>query len=167
MTYMKFIKKILVAFIILSIVAGVLIWIFTKNITHTAVKDLINKELATLTSQKSQINGEITWRFLPRPGVKITKIHIADTHFTLAIDNLLFNLKIAPLIHGQLVFKEIKVDGLTANIRNLESQTNITRPDSIQHDSGKVQFAIDRFLLTRGQIAITAPKQKIIFRCWC
>lgn len=161
MTYMKFIKKILIAFIILSIVAGVLIWIFTKNITHTAVKDLINKELATLTSQKSKINGEITWRFLPRPGIKITQLNIVDTHYTLTIDNLLFNLKIAPLIHGHLVFKEIKVDGLTANIRNLESQTNITRPDSIQHDSGKVQFAIDKFLLTRGNIVITEPKQKI------
>lgn len=160
---MKFIKKILVAFVILSIVAGVLIWIFTKNITHTAVKDLMNKELATLTSQKSQINGEITWRFLPRPGVKISQINIVDTHYTLAIDNLLFNLKITPLLHGQLVFKEIKIDGLTANIRNLENQSHLTLPESIQNNSGKIQFEIDRFLLSRGEIVITEPRQKITF----
>ncbi len=167
---MKLLKKILFVFIIIGLSTALAIWMLTKNFTHTAVKDLINKELSAITSQKSRIEGEVMWRLFPRPGVKITQIHLVDgdekANCSLFIEDLLFNLQISPLLRGQLVFKEIKIDGLTANIKNPQAQTNacfgkMSAPASIQNNFGPLRFAIDRFLLKRGQIVITQPKQKI------
>lgn len=167
---MNLLKKIVLAFIILSILTCLSIWLLTKNITHTAVKDLINKELGAITSQKGRIDGQVTWQLFPRPGVKIAQIHVIDegnqSNSSLSIDNLLLNLQIAPLLHGRLVFKEIKIDGLAANINISGAQASgmfgkIAHFSAAQNDNRAVQFAVERFLLTRGQIVIAQAKQKI------
>lgn len=167
---MNLLKKILLAFIILSILTCLSIWLLTKNITHTAVKDLINKELGAITSQKGRIDGQVTWQLFPRPGVKIAQIHVIDegnqSNSSLSIDNLLLNLQIAPLLHGRLVFKDIKIDGLAANINIFGAQASgmfgkIAHFSAAQNDNRAVQFAVERFLLTRGQIVIAQAKQKI------
>ena len=168
---MNFLKKCLLALIILSILVGLTIWMLTKNFTHTAIKDLINKELSSITSQQGRIDGKVTWKLFPLPGVKITQIHISDgenkTKNLLSIDNLLFNLQLSPLLRGRLVFKEIEIDGLTAAIKNPDTPNSIFRKLSnmaaAQNNNSAIQFAIDRFLLTRAQIVITQAKQTITF----
>jgi AsmA protein len=159
----------LVLFIVINIM-GLTIWIITKRVAPSAIKDLINKELSTITTQKSHIDGDVAWHLFPHPGIKITQIRVADeinqADCSLYIEKLLLNLKLNSLLRGKLVFKEIKIDGLTLNIKNPELQSSvmlgkITDRHSINNDSSPVQFAIDRFSLTRGQMVMTQTQDKI------
>ena len=105
---MKLIRKIIFGLIILITVMALGFLILTKSISRDALKDLINSELLTLSSQTPQINGDITWHLLPRPGIKVTQLHIGDEinliKSTLFIDELLFNLQLKSLLQGHLVF---------------------------------------------------------------
>ncbi len=170
---MKLIKKTLLALIIIFIFSGVAVWVLTKTVKPTVVNNLINKQLGRLTAQKSHIDGDITWQLFPRPGVKITQIHVGDeddhAQYSVYIDNLLLNLQITPLLRGKLVFTDLKIDGLNLNI-GPEAKTNLEiHKDPKQTTTVKktvasqlpLHFAIDRFLLTHGKIVIQQPQNKI------
>lgn len=161
MTHMNRTKKILLFFVVFSTLIGLITWGLTKNVTQRVVKDLVNKELRAFTSQKSHINGEITWHFWPRPAIKITNIHIATINYTLSIENLLCHVRLTPLLHKRFVFKEIKIDGLTANIKNTSSPASFAEIESINNNNSMMQFAVRHFSLTRGAIVINQPQQII------
>lgn len=143
--------------------------LLTKYLPQDALKDLINRELLTLSSQKPRIDGDITWHLLPKPGIKVTQLHMGDeinlVKSTLFIDELLFNLQLKALLQGHLVFKEIKIEGLNLNF-NSEAKPliNFGRLTEVAHTTKKparLQFAIDRLVITQGTIIITQQQQKI------
>ncbi len=170
---MNLAKKILLTLVVIIIFTSLAIWALTKTILPSDVKILINNQLYALTTQKSHIDGNIGWQLFPRPGIKITQIHVGEennkANYSIYIENLLFNLQISPLLRGHLVFDELKIDGLKINI-NPEDQTNsnqnkelgtTTARQNKVSDNISVQFPLDRFLLTRGQITIMQPHNNI------
>ena len=148
------------------------IWMLTQLLTPLAIKDIINNRLATMVGQKSQIDGEVVWRLFPRPGIKITQLHLGEKdnsgNYALYVENLLINLQIAPLFNGNFIFNELKMDGLSIN-NNPIIEKNIkinssSDPHSYKNNppkKGVPQFAIDHFSLTNGRISITKPQNKI------
>ncbi len=167
---MKWLKKTLTALLLVIIITVVAIWILTKSISPNAVKDVINKQLSALTTNKSHVNGEVHWQLFPRPGIKITQIVIVDdvSQADILIENLLLNLKIHSLVRGQLVFKEIEIDGMSINIKNPSIPAHviakITAPHSTEQDKAMVQFDIGRFSLNHGQLSIIESQQKMTFK---
>lgn len=168
---MNWFKKILSALFFVFILTTLAIWMLIKSISPNAIKEMINKQLITITTPKSHIDGQVVWHLFPHPGIKITQIIIVDdvTQATLLIDNLLLNLKFNSLLRGQLVFKEIQIDGLSINIKNPGIPTNLMSVknaalNSPLQNSTPVQFDIDRFSLTHGQISITQSQQKITLK---
>ena len=166
---MKLIRKIIFGLIILITVMALGFLILTKSISRDALKDLINSELLTLSSQTPQINGDITWHLLPRPGIKVTQLHIGDEinliKSTLFIDELLFNLQLKSLLQGHLVFKEIKIEGLNLNFNSdakpLINFDKLTKVPRTAEKPARLQFAIDRLVIAQGTIIITQQQQKI------
>ena len=170
---MKLFKNTLIALVTLVLLTGIAIFLLTKNITPSAIKNIINKELTSITTQNTHIDGEIVWQLFPRPGIKVTQIHVGEednkSKYNLYIDNILFNVQITPLLRGHLVFNELKVDGLKITIHP-EAQTSVTTSMATvsqetnahrQSEPMSAQFAINSFLLTRGQLIIIQPHGKI------
>jgi uncharacterized protein involved in outer membrane biogenesis len=166
---MNAIKKILFTLVFLIALGGVGLWLLTKTLSPTVVKNLINRQLTSLTAQPSHIEGDINWQLFPRPGIKITQIHVGDDHAqsnSLYIENLLINLQLSPLLKGHLVFGELKVDGLKANLNPLTTNSDkntIAAAAAIEKKpaTAAVEFAINHFLLTHGQVTINQPGSKI------
>ncbi len=170
---MTFIKKITFVLVVLLALATCGIFALTKSVTPAALKDIVNKQLSTLTTQKSHIAGDISWHLFPRPGIKVTNIYASEsenkTNYAVSIDNLLFNLQVTPLLRGQLVFNELLIDGIKINIHP-ENQTDLTvsqipvvatTPQPIESNKVSAQFALRSMLLTHGEIIINQPNNKI------
>lgn len=150
-----------------------LLWVLTRTITPDTVKEYVSKQLSIVTHQKSHIDGEFTWQIFPRPGIKVTKIHVGNAReqsdYTVDIDNLLLNLHLSPLLKGTLVFDEMIVDGFTISL-NPNYQTNLSHPNgsisipskqSDRPNTSSQQFAIDRLLFMHGRLMINQPSQKV------
>jgi len=175
LTDMNLLKKSLLSFFFLVIITLIVLWALTKSIKPEAIKDIINHQLLTLTSQKSRINGDISWQLFPRPGIKINNIQIGDENatdiYSISIDDLLFNVQIPPLLRGKLVFNELKIDGFKIRINpaapastpvtvSKVSVQTITSKKSTAYSSA--QFVIDSVLLTHGQISIVGVPEQIL-----
>jgi AsmA protein len=168
---MNLLKKIRLPVILILVFTALIIGVLTKSVAPSAIKDLISKQLNTLTTQNSHIDGEITWHLFPRPGIKVTQIHVGEkTNYSIYIENLLLNAQLAPLLQGHLVFNELEIDGLKINI-NPEAQTNLTSnktsgTSSFDQSNAPAQIStqcpLNRFLLTRGQVTIIQPNHKIV-----
>ena len=169
---MIFIKKLSLALLVFIILGSTAIWVLTKTLNPATVNHLINDQLTSLTSQKSRIEGEIVWHLFPQPGLKITQLYVGDeksnTGSYLCIDNLFINLKITPLLRGKLTFNELEIDGVRIYITptRVKSSPNpskqIIKPLIVHHLP--VDFALERLLLTHGQLVIDYPPNKIILR---
>lgn len=160
---MNALKKIAFVFTTILLFLCLGLWIISQNITHKAVKDLINDKLSAITTEKSHIEGDVLWQLFPHPGIKITQIQLIDNHYSLFIENLILNLQITSLLHRQLVFKEVKIDGLTVSVKNPDNQLNtvLNKVSNLTiSKNNPVGFDIERFSLKNGQITITQPKQK-------
>lgn len=166
---MKIFKKIIIIILILLLLLGLTIGFFSKAISPKMVKDYVNKELGAMTAQPSRIDGDISWQLLPKPGIKVTSVHSvnnkADNYpYTFNLNSLIFYLKLSPLLHGSLVFSEIKIDGLTLDINlNNQSVKKIKQPESVtSNKSNKFQnkLAIEQFELQHGQINFNHSRYK-------
>lgn len=168
-------KKILTASCMLMILATFGLMKLTKNVAPSTIKDSINQQLSASFTQQSRIAGDISWHLFPRPGIKTTKIYIdiiADkTNYSVSIDNLFLNLQITALLRGQLVFNELRLDGMKINIRPdaLRDASPNPIPVVVTSASRKnypnkvsAQFALHDVLLTHGQITIDQPSNKLI-----
>lgn len=172
---MKLIRKISIALVFFLLLSTTLIWILTRTITPETIKDYVSQQLSLLTHQATQIEGEFSWQIFPRPGVKITKIHIGNqpklANFSLDIDNLLLNLHLSPLFRGNLVFNEIIMDGFQISLnshshaapRVASKLLNSVEP-SAKQENRSLQFAIHRLLLMHGRLIINQDSQKINLR---
>ncbi|MBA3535399.1 MAG: AsmA family protein [Tatlockia sp.] len=169
---MKSLKKILAALIAVILTATILLWILAKSVKPEVIKNYVSSQLSELTHQNSKVEGDISWQVFPRPGIKITKIQIGDAsspqNYSVKLENLLFNLKITPLLSGKLVFSELKVDGFKITINPaalpkviINEQEEEEPQDKDVKNNLTEQFAIERFLLSRGQISIIENKQTI------
>lgn len=166
---MKFLKKLLASLLILLVATTIILWALAKSVKPEVVKNYVSLQLSALTQMKSSVDGDISWQVFPRPGIKITKIQIGDennqTSYSLTLRNLLFNLKITPLLRGKLVFNELIVDGFKINVNpdapspatktKMLTQSNDAKSNIADH------FAIERFLLSHGQIIVVQNQRKI------
>jgi uncharacterized protein involved in outer membrane biogenesis len=167
---MKRVKQLLLSIFFLVLVCILLIWALTKTIKPDTVKEYVSKQLTLITHQKSHLDGEFSWQIFPRPGIKVTKIHVGDERkqagYTLDIDNLRLNLHLSPLLKGTLVFDEIIIDGFSISINpnypgKSLSAAAFQPPKKEALKSNTQQFAIDRFLLMHGRLVINQPQQKL------
>lgn len=169
---MKFLKKLVTGLALLLVITVITLWALAKSIKPETVKSYVSSQLSTLTERKSLVNGDISWQIFPRPGIKITGVQIGNendnANYSVTLENLLFHLKITPLLRGKLVFSELNVDGFHVTI-NPDSQPPAKIKKNKQSNNGAKtnnmteQFAIERFLLSRGQIVIVQNQKKIIF----
>lgn len=166
---MKFLKKLLVTLFAFLVIATIILWALAKSVNPEVVKDYVSTQLSTLTAQKSRVDGDISWQVFPRPGIKITGVLIGDENsrqsYSVKLDNLLFNLKITPLLRGKLVFSELNINGFRVNV-NSEPESPIKIKKLDQNHNSKAnnvagQFAIERILLSHGKITITKNQEKI------
>jgi uncharacterized protein involved in outer membrane biogenesis len=156
---MTFSKNLVIISLALFCVAALPVWLLSRAVNPYLLRDYVTVQLSTLTSQPSQINGSIHWQLLPHPAIKISNIHIGDdnkkTDYSMRLDNMLFNLKIAPLFRGKIVFNEIAVDGFQLRI-NPSSSPEISKSSNsnTQNNTVNDQFEIERLLLSRGKVTL-------------
>ncbi|MFC3907768.1 AsmA family protein [Legionella dresdenensis] len=155
---MKIIKKLIVCLLVLFLAFTTFLGILSKTISPEIVRKYVNTELTALTSQPAQINGDISWQLLPLPGIRLSGIEIGNTNnsknYSVAIEKLLFNLKIAPLLRGKLVFSEIKANGFKIEINSDLPWSSIPplKPEEEPKPAGiRQRFDIERLILSRGQ----------------
>ncbi|QBR83908.1 AsmA family protein [Legionella israelensis] len=169
---MKFLKKLVLIFFLLAIITAGTLWVLTKTLKPETVKQFVNSQLTSMTHKSSKIKGTIAWQLFPRPGIKVTQIEVGNPDelkdYSLTIDNLLLNLKITPLLRGQLVFSDININGLKLLTNPDENNNNSSthkvsvksqKPLTTTNQTGK--FAIERFMLTNGQIIIQQKNNNV------
>ena len=150
------------------LILATVFWVVAKSVRPEVVKEYINSQITHLTAQNSQVNGDISWHLFPRPGITLTAIEIGDlrSHDALAmkIDNLLFNLKITPLLRGKLVFSELKMNGFTIQI-NSESEhstTNLATAKTVKKEEVSETFAIENLMLSKGRLIWMRHDDKLV-----
>lgn len=169
---MKWLKKIALVLFALILVTSLMLWIFAKNINSDTIKQLVSKQITTLTHKNSHLDGPISWQLIPRPGLKFTDIKVgnedSNEYYSLSIKTLLLKLKIAPLLKGNFVFSDINLDGLDLHINSDApagvSINNKTTPNGSNDKNTTNQFNIERLLLSHGQISINKNGHTLIFK---
>lgn len=165
---MKSVKKLCGALLIFLLIGMLTCYFFIKSLKPEYIKNYVGTQLSALTNQKSSVNGTISWQIFPQPGVKVTEVQIGEepSSYSVKLNNLLFNLKISPLLRGKLVFGELNVDGFHILIQpELTSSTKSQKPASAtpaDNHSKADLFAIERFLLSHGEITVIQGPRKII-----
>lgn len=165
---MNRIKKILLAVTLMA--ATLALYVLAKVTKPTVIKTALNQYFSELTEANIDIGGEVSWQFLPRPGLKVTNIHSKeDTHHPdapqLSMDELVFHLELKPLFQGKLIFNEVMINGFKLQLTDKTSVfvlKKTTPPPSTL--TKKTRFAIHRFLLTHGQISVIGPNHKITLK---
>ena len=169
---MKWLYKLVLGFLGVLLSGTLIVWILSKTIQPETVRDYLNTQLGSFTSQKIAIKGAVSWQLFPRPAIKISNISagndVLNSPYFLHIDDLLFNVKITPLLHGKLVFSELKIDGLNAKLdANLvskvkQSATTEIHPAPIGPTQG--QFAIEQLMLSHSTITLVKDKQELVLK---
>jgi AsmA protein len=166
---MEFLKKLIIALLSLLLITTLVLWVVAKSVKPEVVKQYVSSQLFALTHQKSSVDGDISWQIFPQPAIKITRIKIGgennQTNYSITLENLLFNLQITPLLRGKLVFNELLVDGFKIKIypdapSTPEKTKAITQTDEVTTSTAE-QFAIERFLLSHGQVVIEQNQRTI------
>jgi AsmA protein len=169
---MKLLKKLLIVLVITILATTIILWVLAKSIKPEVVKNYLSSQLSVLTHQNSKVEGEISWQLFPRPRIKITQIQIGDEtnplHYSMKLENLLFNLKITPLLRGKLVFSELNVDGFKIRLEpeaaSILVKNHKTSETHYEFNSNLTEkFAIERLLLSHGQIKIVEKERTISF----
>ena len=169
---MKWLGKSILALLSLLVLTAIILWVLAKNINPETIKQLVSNQITNLTHKKSLIEGSIHWQLFPRPGLKFSKIKIGDEalneDYSLAIDNMLLNLKVTPLLHGTFVFNEVTINGLTTQI-NLNASPEIKSPEQssvtpTNRTENEKQLAIERLLVNHGQVIINKNGRSTVFK---
>ncbi|MBA4697334.1 MAG: AsmA family protein [Legionella sp.] len=175
-------KKIGLVFILLLTLATSVLWILIKSIKPELIKDYVNTQLTKLTEQPSRVNGDISWQFFPSPGVRLTSIQIGEINqgdYTATLENARFNLKLMPLLQGKFIFSELDINGFNVQINpaaqaidsklsKLKQTSSLpikgeTHPLTLDEKANNIaeKFAIQRILLSRGQVTFLKDQKKI------
>lgn len=165
---MKRFKKLVLSLLALVLITITILWGLAKSGQSDFIKTYVNSQLTSLVSQPSQINGDISWYIFPRPGIRITAVSVGEfdsqSPLAIKIDNLMFNLKITPLLRGRLVFSDLQVDGFNVQ---LKSDTPALPKQAVDNKvsatiSSAKEFAIESLLLSKGTIAWINHEDKLI-----
>ncbi|MGL6029139.1 MAG: AsmA family protein, partial [Legionella sp.] len=117
---MRLLGKIVIALLALILLASTALWTFSQYIKPETLQRLVSNQLSAITHKKSQVDGDISWQLLPRPGLKFNKIRIGDPlardEYIINIETLLLNLRLTALLRGQIVFSELRIEGINAVI---------------------------------------------------
>jgi AsmA protein len=167
---MKFVKKLLLPLIAISLLLSIAVLILSRTINPELIREYVSSQLTAFTSEPSRVEGDITWAIFPAPGIKITTVQIGDenyhSNYSLKVENLFLNLKIAPLLRGKLVFNTIKVDGFEVHINAANplpvTPTKVSKEGRASNQQLNNQFAIERLLLSHGRITLIDKEQKIV-----
>jgi AsmA protein len=166
---MEFLKKLIIALLTLLLVTTLALWVVAKSVKPEVVKQYLSSQLSTLNHQKCSVDGDISWQIFPQPGIKITKVQIGgennQANYSVNLENLFFNLQITPLFRGKLVFNELIVDGFKIKVYPdvpcPPAKTKVLTQDDEAKTSTAEQFAIERILLSHGQIVIVQNQRAI------
>ena len=75
---MKLLKKLLATLLIVILITTIALWVLARSVKPEVVKNYVNSRTISLTHQNSKVEGDISWQVFPRPGIKITQIHIGN-----------------------------------------------------------------------------------------
>lgn len=165
---MTFLKKFLVALTLIVFITFITLVILPKTSVPIAVKEFISKEITQLTSLNSKIDGPLSWRFFPHPGIQLSRLSMGDDHTSvkLTVDNALLNIQVTPFLSGHLVVNDLKLDGVELSI-NLDAPTkphpNTSPPNKNSNlaQTAPARFAIENFLMTRGTVTINQGNSSV------
>lgn len=144
-------KALLILFIFISIGAGIL-WGLTKQLKPETLKPYLHHQLVKLSGSDSQIDGSTSWHLYPSPGISITNIKIGSESgpYFLNIKQLDLNLKLSQLVRGQLLFNEVKINGLQMVVhKNQNPAVILDTNNRYQHYPS---FLLEHFLLSHGEL---------------
>ena len=160
---MKLIKKISIGLFIFLTTTSIILWILAKNTNPDTIKNMVNTQLSAITNKKTAIKGTLSWHLFPMPGIKITEITLGNQdkqeNYSLSINQLVLNLKIAPLFSGKLVFNDVNLDGVSMVINADSFRSSASPKDSTEkshNETTAMQLNVDQFLLSHGQITINS-----------
>ncbi len=171
---MKFIKNaVLIVLFIFLTTLGVL-WAVTAFIQPDTFRTIARKQLSSITQQDTTIEGNVSWRLFPRPGLNLTKVRIGNVekptkNYALNIDSVIFHLQLAPLFRGKIVFDKLILDGFILHIDPNNKDTekaSPTKPTVSKQTTTALSthVALKSLLLTNGKIILTDTKQKAILQ---
>lgn len=166
---MQRIKTIILGAILLILFLSISLWILTKTLSTNVLKEIVNRELANLTTEATHIDGAITWRIFPTLGIKVTSLHIGDSinplNGGIFIEDLLLNPKLKPLLHGQFVFRSIKINGLNLVIHAKQTPIipfkKINESVTFVEKPGRFQFDINRLIVKNATINLLHQQENI------
>lgn len=158
---MKYIKRLVLTLLGLIVMTTTIFWILSRSVNPETIKNYLGSQLHHLTGMPSKIDGDISWQLFPRPGIKLRNIQIGDqanpANYAVHLDNVLFNLKIMPIIRGKLVFSDVAIDGFKVSV-NPHHSSNAQPPSSGNHESSSNSladhFAIKKILLGHGEVLV-------------
>lgn len=162
---MKMVKNLFIVICTILFLTLILTWILASVLSPEKFKPYLNQQLSYFAQQPSQIEGDITWRIFPKPGIKATKIIIGkndpNAPYSLSLNELQLNLKITALLKGLFHFSEVKLQGLDLNLNT----SNKVNPSPAFHRAEKQppvlsNIQIERFLITQGNIHLKTSKKE-------
>ncbi|MDP1603295.1 MAG: AsmA family protein [Legionella sp.] len=167
---MKFLRKLLVSFLAITLFLTAALWILAHTINPEVLREYVSNQLTAFTSEPSRIEGDITWKIFPTPGIKISSVQIGDeknnSYYSLTLKSLILKLKIMPLLQGKVVFNTIKVDSFDVQInadRALPVQPEKITKRALSSDQQlNNQFAVNRLLLSHGRVTLINKDQKLV-----
>lgn len=166
---MRLLGKIVIALLALILLASTALWTFSQYIKPETLQRLVSNQLSAITHKKSQVDGGISWQLLPRPGLKFNKIRIGDPlardEYIINIETLLLNLRLTALLRGQIVFSELRIEGINAVIDG----DSVTEPAAEaklheQKSASTNPLAIEQLRITRGQLTLKKNNQTAVFK---
>lgn len=173
---MKFIKRALLSVFLVLMTLITALWAVVHFTQADTLRLIAKKQLSALTKQDSAINGSISWRVFPRPGLEVTKVRIGNVEqdtsdYALAADDILFHLQLSPLLRGKLVFDKLMIDGLTLNVNFDKSAPpdNHTEPTTAPAAkkataSAPSRVALKSLVLTNGKITLKQQKEVLLLK---
>ncbi|STX51246.1 putative asmA protein [Legionella busanensis] len=157
---MRLLKKFAVILLGFILLLSFFFWLITSAVSPTIFKDFVTLKIKTYTQQPCEIEGNISWQLFPRPSIKIASIRIGNRElqspYQIKLRQLFFNLKLSTLLQGKIIFDEIKITDLIADINSnykppLVKASNIAS-HSLLEKNIEEKFALERLLITNGKI---------------
>lgn len=156
------IKRILLSLFALSFLLIIsAYWLISKKFDSHTLVHIANTELSRFIQQPIHIGGPLRLELLPRPGIRLKNLEIAtpSSPYYSRIDTIFLNLSMLPLLHGNLVFNRLTVDGFTL-ILHPAAFPNVTEKPTIPTFSDAL--AVNRVLLKHGNLKLIYPTHSIM-----
>lgn len=151
----KFLGILLGTLILLAIIAVIILVTF---VSPNRFKPLLEQQIKTFTGRQLTIDGDLSWKIFPTLGVKVGHMVMNNpTGFKepvfAEISDATVNVKVLPLIHGQIESSGITFDGMKLHlIKNAQGAVNWNFP--ITNQPAQTQAKIEKETVTANPAAI-------------